>query len=746
MVNNSEFILKEIPKYNPVLEEYAYREFWSTEKRKCIEGTWVGGVWCPPTLYYHANFSVIPLESQGSSQAYGRSLMRDIDWEFYRYYEEARGFSGFTGDEQYSCHRVLTSDRSDQEIIKIFCTVIGTGEIHQKNYNNIFKPDGTRKEYIPAREYIARVQPKGNLGKPIYNNNSQNLSVFGARGAGKTIWASTCVLTNWLFGGAKDYDEYVAALIARQFQISTTIIGAYETKFTTTLRDYILNNKSFLNDMHGMQYAEREYFCPLWLEHFGSTQINHAEGLSTTHGSKLMSRAFSDQSTSANSTRPNLAVIDEVGFAKNIEDIMGSLEGSEASKVRKVLTILLLGTGGMSNGSSITHFERVFKNPEGNNCLAFDDIYENTGKIGWFIPITKANLAYKDPKNNYISDIAFGEKEELAERAKIKDARKMASRKVNNPLVPSEAFLVVDGTKFPSGLLKDQLGEVEGGKYKKYRDSSWKGWFVFNTQGGVEFETSQSVLPIRDYPLSKDNEHLKKGAVEIWVHPQTDASNKIPNRRYIGGVDVVHKDIAQTDSLPSMFIYDTWTDRIVCEYTGRTDRKSFFHDQVRKAAMYYNAVIMYEQSMTDIFTHFKQNQALRYLADTPKDLRNDTTWKEGADTSKGIPATSKVKEVGEGFILDWLLTPISSNSDELFLNTIYSSALLKELIRHDGELNTDRVSALIMVFWYRSTLRKTTKEEHQKKKDELSEYYMKRNLFRKRNQDLVSNSEDELIE
>ncbi|HEY8361300.1 MAG TPA: hypothetical protein VIK77_00285 [Tissierellaceae bacterium] len=731
MINNSEFILKEIPKINPVLEEYRYREFWSEQKRNVIEGTWVGGKWCPPTLYYHANFSIIPMESQSGSQIYARPFVRDIDWEFYSYYEEARGFSGFEGDDEFSCHRALIEDMDDKEIISLFCTDIFTGEIHPKFYNNIFKPDGTRKTYIPARDYIPKIH-KGNLGKPIYNNNAKNLSVFGTRGGGKSIWASTTVLTNWQFGGATDYDEYLAALKAKNYQISTTIIGAYEGKYTTTLRDYILTNKKFLKENNKVVYGGLEYYCPLWVDHTGSTMINHNEGLSTKHGSRLLSRAFSDSSTSANSTRPNLAVIDEVGFAKNIEDVISSIQGSEASKKRNNLTMLFLGTGGFSKGSSILHFEKIFRNPKDYNCLEFPDIWENRGSVGYFLPVTKTNLNYKDASNNYITDLEYANKKEAQIRAAIKDPKALARRKVNAPLTPSESFLVVDGTKFPAGLLTEQLQNILGGKYVDRVNASWKGWLKFNSQGEVYMEVSEVDKPIRSYPLLQEDEHLKKGAVEIWAKPATDDNGIVPHGRYIGGIDVVHKDIAQTDSLPSLFIFDTLTDRIVLEYTGRTDRKSFFFEQARKAAIYYNAVIMYEQSMTDLFTHFKKENALRYLADTPKDLRNSDTWREGADTSKGISANEKIKFTGESFILDWLLTPIRQDSEELNLNTIYSKALLEELIVHDGERNTDRVSALIQLFWYKNSLKRAYKEEHARKKTALEDYYSRRKLLSKR--------------
>ena len=56
MIHNSNFRLKEIPNFHPELEYYDRVSFWKEEKRKCIEGYWVGGKWMPGPLYYYINF------------------------------------------------------------------------------------------------------------------------------------------------------------------------------------------------------------------------------------------------------------------------------------------------------------------------------------------------------------------------------------------------------------------------------------------------------------------------------------------------------------------------------------------------------------------------------------------------------------------------------------------------------------------------------------------------------------------
>ena len=99
MVDNSNFLLKEIPKYHAISQQYDRIAFWKEQKQRCIEGYWCAGKWMPGTLYYYCNFHTIRFEDEGtSSRVIGRPWLRDIEWERAYIYEEAMGFSGFFKD------------------------------------------------------------------------------------------------------------------------------------------------------------------------------------------------------------------------------------------------------------------------------------------------------------------------------------------------------------------------------------------------------------------------------------------------------------------------------------------------------------------------------------------------------------------------------------------------------------------------------------------------------------------------
>lgn len=59
----------------------------------------------PGKLYFYTNFGTIKKNKPGQHvKVYGTPDLRDIEWRTFQLIEEARGFSGFLDDEEYSCH------------------------------------------------------------------------------------------------------------------------------------------------------------------------------------------------------------------------------------------------------------------------------------------------------------------------------------------------------------------------------------------------------------------------------------------------------------------------------------------------------------------------------------------------------------------------------------------------------------------------------------------------------------------
>jgi len=684
MIENNNFLLKEIPNYHPDLEYYERITFWGQEKRKCVEGCWVGGKWMPGPLYYYINFHKILFEDDTSvAQAIGLPWLRDIDWELFLIYEECRGFSGFTNDKEFTCDRKYGPEKE----LSI-------------QLNRITKKESESMTYIPARDYLRKIHGK-DLGKPLYKNSAKHLMSVQSRGGGKSYATSGLVNHNFLFDGATDYDVYLERKKAKDYIASDTIIGAIDTKYTEPL---IKKCKAAFKHLEGTYRAGDDFYpSPMMVSYTGSLAPNREYESKT--GSLLRHRTFRDNPLAANATRPNLVALDEIGFMYNIKEAWGAIEATQSSKTKKNLVIWALGTGGLVSGKAALYAEAIFRNPEDYNCVTFDDIFENRGKIGYFVPYWQTlNEHKKGP--NLITDQETARLQIEYQRKKAKkstDPTVYQTEIINGPVIPSEAFLVLEGSYFPTLYLKDQLGEVEGGKYTKYMNSSFKGRINFLEDNSPEFDTVQDLMPIRNYPLSKQEK--KEGCIEIWVKPQKNDEGIIPYGTYIGGMDVVDKAKSTTDSLPSIFIMNRFTRQIVAEYTGRTDDPNDFYEICRRLLLYYNATGMYEQNLPGLFTYFEKQKSLYLLADTPYQLRNSDTYKAGTNTSKGINASQKVNSTARDYIKSWLLEKISTNSEMRVLETIYSTALLRELIMWNPQGNFDRVSALGMLLWHDATSR-----------------------------------------
>jgi hypothetical protein len=713
IINNSNFRLSSIPDYHPELEYYERVSFWKEEKRKCIEGYWSSGKWMPGPLYYYINFHNIQFEDDSSvAQAFGLPFLRDIDWELFLLYEECRGFSGFSEDKNFTCDRRYGPEKELSIKLK-----------------RITEAEANAMEYIPAREYLRKYHNKS-LGKPLYKNAAKHFMSIQARGSGKSYSTSAIVAHNFLFDGATDYDDYLERRKLKQYISSESIIGAIDTKYTIPLIDKVKIAFELLPGSFHM--GDEEYPAPLAVGFTGSLQPNKLI-TSNLSKSKLYHRTFKDNPLAANGTRANLVALDEVGFMYNIKESWGAIEAIQASKAKKNLVIWALGTGGLVSGRAALYAESIFRNPQDYNCIEFEDIFEHRGKIGYFVPYSKTMNEFKDKPN-------FDTNEDLA-RLFIENKRQVAKKSpdptvyqteiINGPMVPSEAFLVLEGAFFPTLQLKEQLAEVEGGKYKKYTEASFKGHISFNEKNEPEFYTEQDILPIRKFPLNRNDD--KRGCIEIWIKPQRNSEGVIPRGTYIAGIDVVDKDKSTTDSLPCIMVMNRYTRQIVAEYTGRTSEAKDFYEVCRKLLLYYNAIGMYEKNLIGLYNHFDQHKCTYLLAETPYQLRSADTYKAGTNTSKGINASGVINSEGRNMVKSWLQERLSDNSETRVYETIYSSALLTELIMWNPQGNFDRVSALIMLMWLDSTMFKEVTEKIQETKTFLdNDYFAQMGVLKKK--------------
>jgi len=379
-----------------------------------------------------------------------------------------------------------------------------------------------------------------------------------------------------------------------------------------------------------------------------------------------------------------------------------------------------------TEGSNFVSLEKLFYKPEAYKVHAipnrWDENKENT-KCGFFHGEQTNSEGYYDKDGNSneetVKEAVLRERENL--RAAGIDQNSLMQMIAEKPLCPSEAVLRTSGFYFPVHQLKQQLSLIEGNP-EKYINPNWIGRLEFDDETGIlNWRPDPLLRPHREWPGD-----IEEGAVEIYEMPQKNAAGVIPYNTYIAGCDPVDRQTTDyTESLGSIFVMNRWTRRIVAEYTGRPDNPRHFHEICRRLAMFYNATVMYENQLSGIFTHFEQKRCLHLLADTPKLLRDNITFREGTNVSKGVPASTRTNEKAREYIKSWLLDPIAQGSEILNYQKLRSIGALKELISWNIEDNFDRVSALGMLLLYDETLYKPEQEVVKKVKTLIDDPYWK---------------------
>lgn len=676
MILNPKNFLVDIPKMNPL--SYEYRNFWKEEKRKCIEGIWVGGRYMPGNLYFYINYCHILLNKKtdppSAPKKIAKPFLRDLEWEFAYGFMEARGFTNF--------EKLHPDIEYEQDIKGIWRPVKGVKHL----LDNVDR----------------------DLGKPLYLNQAKNLFIGGARGSGKSFAVINMFgLHEFLFDGLKEYTEETI----KNPPTAEILIGAGETKYST---DTLMKLTLSLDNLPGAVMAFNKYYpSPFSKKTTGSLQAGtknvfrheyqKKEGNSWVKKgtkSKIYHRSFKNDAYAANGTRTTVAIFEEAGLFGNLKEVFKSSVDTQMSDINKFGTMVMLGTGGdMQDGT--VDFSEMFTNPSRYDAVAYKDIWEDRySEISYFIPYHKALNLYKDDTGFTILEKAKEYTEKERAKKKEKSSSLYESHIQNNPDTVSEMFLSKTANIFPIKELQDHLIWLE--KRKELRGTP--GSLKLDHNNTVVFEPNPKLKPLENYPLKDEDE--RNGCVVIYEQPTVNIDGTIPFGLYVGGLDPVDQDESpDSPSLMSTFIYKTFQtfDRtyniIVAEYTGRPERTDEAYEITRRLLLYYNAQCLYENMLTGFKAYMQQKRSLHLLKVQPGILKKMVPNSK-VKREYGIHMTKEIKKQMELYIRDWLLEERGVDDDgkvTLNLHKIYSIPLLQELILYDRERNTDRVIAFGLV-------------------------------------------------
>lgn len=724
--NRNNFLVKDIPKYHP--SSIKFMKYWKEEKRRCIEGYW--GVdekelectpldidtmtldgdlkyrYMPAKLYFYVNYGTIKHRPdylpKTAPKIKMRPYLRDFEWAYYYVEIEARGFSGFSEDKELSSNKsLLNPDYTDEDLIHMCKDE--NGKIIDIKYNNLFKEDGSRKEYINPRDYIRRTFDKP-MGLPVYENEASNFMLLGARGGGKSFLTANTIAHEWLFDGAKYYTEESIKNPA----VVEVLVGAAISSKSSEILGKVAD---MLEEIPGKY--DNDSVHPFYKEHSGTLGPNNFKNpfrheyekklagkwKKLGSKSKIYHATFTTENPEAAAgTRPGLIIVEEVGLCPNILTVHGSNEAAQMTDgVVKFGTSIYIGTGG--NVEKIIESELIFRDPKGFSMLEFDDIWEGNGKIGWFVPAYYMDGNYKDENGNTMLKEAISVYEKRREsKKKSKSSSAIDLEMMNYPLKPSEMFINKLGNRFPIAELKEQLVEVQSNK-RDYEDKHWIGELIFTKDGSLKFEPKEASQVVRDYPVL-DNKN-KPGTIEIFEMPKRNQENEIFANRYFLGTDTYDDDDSTTNSLGCILVMDAWTKRIVAEYTGRRSTKEFY-EVTRKLTLFYNGINNYENNKKGLFWYYEKKKSLNLLADTPESLKDEAnvSIRRTGNTRYGTPATVGVNRYTIQLIEMWLDEQAAGREEHVTnVQTIRSPGILKELISYnpDPDYNFDRISALGML-------------------------------------------------
>lgn len=744
----------------------AYHEYWKEQKRRCIEGYWFwdsknpindteqGYRWAMPTLYFYGSMALIKqTDHKYNVTRKVRARIDDVEWIVFSAYAVCRGFSGFELAD-FTCHMGVLSYAKDMkrstgnkefDITNQRFTVDEVDTLKRRYFlsDACFNKDGREKgaDYLnsstsrmyrfkPYVDPLDAIKAKYThpLGKALYESQAQNLFILGSRGTGKSYTVAAAIAAEILFDGAKQYDlEYL-----KNPPVITVGVGAYKADKSENLMRMVV---SIINDLPGKFGSGSESEpSPLWKNLAGTTNA----GSKLVHkydvkeggnwgqrgsGSTVVHEVMTVNNPEALAGyRCTMIAIDEVGLLPNVKAVHGSNEAVQITEGRKFGMAWYLGTGG--NIDKVVESQYMFYRPDEYNMLGFEDHWEHSGKTGLFIPVEYTYRDLKDDNGNTIWELAT---ERIENRRKGKKHDALAMDKMNYPRVPSDMFINARGTLFPQEEIQAQLRYLEANKNKIEKFTS-TGELVYDPQEtyGVKFvpDTKHALKQIEEFPI-RDGASIQ-GCLTIYEHPP----EVIPLHLYKVTYDPYRDDniekMSKGVSLAAIYVhkavqkFDGVYDMLVAHYVGRLPNVDMLHEIAIKISLYYNAKLMVEMNLNGCYKYCIETKRLGLLAPTPMTTIGKINPNIKQRYNVGIKMTEDLIIQAEQYLIRWLLKERDNEYDELGnivktyrnINYIYDKPLLQELLSYNRVINTDRVSALLLLMlWYEENKELKPKEE-----------------------------------
>jgi len=707
-ISNRQEWLIDIPKLHPDTTQYT--TFWRTQKKLCIEGKWGSDFgkyrYMPPYLYFYVNFTrILDFDFDNKSRRNIRPILTDLMWELAYMVMEAKGFSGFKDDNIYSASKSLKK------------YLDGKTKVKPKDIT-CYDTDGNLKQYKEARDLLRNLHDTP-LGLPLYRNEAKNTFTLGSRGGGKSYFYGLGVFLHELvFDGAKEYTDK-SRTSPDEIHLN---IGSWESNKSAELCEKIEScMNAFATDQElgvwGNEYSDDYEPNPFFKSMSGSLKPNNA-GTPWTHEyqkkvngrwlkygskSKIVHSVYKDNPTAAAGGRYSHVLVEEAGLHPMLRDTHGSNIATTQKETIKVGCMHYIGTSG--DMEKVKESREMFTHPDVYDIVSYDDVWENSGQIGFFIPAYYTSFEFKDENGNTKLDEAIAAYQERREsKRKSKDSTQYEAELMNYPLKPSEMFLTRKGNILPIGELSEWRRDLLNDRNKKVGEIIGDLTFSANSPRGVKFtpDLSMRLNPITVYPTPKNQD--TEGALIVYEEPITDINGNVPEGLYIIGHDPVKTD---EDGLSFASIHVLKTpkyfkqyggNQLVATYIGRPSLgRRETNELLEKLAMWYgnhNRMIYFENAVGNVKEYFEKRKKLNLLATQPQTILSKKQGQIITNLVYGYPMGNKIiKEEAIKYLRDWLLEVRGEVEGRQVLNLhmIRDTRLLEEMIAFDFEGNFDSV-------------------------------------------------------
>ena len=530
----------------------------------------------------------------------------------------------------------------------------------------------------------------------------KNGSEVSSRGKSKSLTMAAIMAKYFVLGEDKNVTKAVKSMAT-----------AYQKQYLTS--DGILNKfQSYIDFLaENTQFPKKRLKSSLQDMAWKMGYVDLDTGTQKGTLNEVMGVSAKDDPSKVRGKRMNFICVEEFGSFKNILNTYNVMLPSVREGDISFGFLYLIGTAGDSE-SDFQGAQEIIYNPEGYYMYPLPNVFDKEGqgksKITFFFPGYINRKGCYDENGN--SDVTKALLEILRDRYLVKynstDPNTITKTIAEIPIVPQEALLRTRGNLFPVTDLNIRLNEIDSNP--SFYDDVYTGKLISKSDGTIDFMPSADI-PIREFPLRNQND--VNGAFEIYSMPEKNSSGKIPNDRYIAGLDPIDDDQSDGNhSLMSFYILDLWTDQIVAVYTGRHPYADDCFEEVRKGCLFYNARYLYENNKKGIFAYFSRLNCLYLLADTPEYLRDKELIKYTAfgNRAKGYNATLAINNYANTLIRDWMIKPITEvktidgeqqEVTVMNLHKIKDRALIKEAVLFNADGNFDRIRALGALMLYR---------------------------------------------